>query len=498
MKILIVDDEKIICDGLRTLVERLEISEITGIRTSYRAEHALQIAAETHLDILVTDIRMPNKSGLELIAQVRVLQPAIRPIVVTGHDDFELVREALRLEAVDYLLKPATKAELRGAILRAISDIREARATQRENDDERLRYFDSVVDAAWPWFVEGTQLTRKTIHYLETTLRARVGREHLSVMIFEDELGEHRLQATQSLSVAAPEEADPPLWRLRESDRMAVAVVGLNRPRDFEPFATGVVGAVKRVPTLFLSCAGPRRGLQALPGLYHDAELARAGKLARSGRVQRAPHPSVATFYDSRLESRAAEIAAWLIDEEGAPEAATRDQLVLDLVRAAHTPHKLVALWNEIESKLRRSVGMRRLHLPPVSDFFRPEDAVAALRQAVRPEVQQTNEEHAVVRRAKEFVDQHYHEQHTMQDVADRLGVSYAYFSTLFKQQTGETYSHYLTQIRMEHARRLLEEVRIPVSGVAAQVGYLYPKHFARAFRRYWGVSPRDYVKGKR
>ena len=121
------------------------------------------------------------------------------------------------------------------------------------------------------------------------------------------------------------------------------------------------------------------------------------------------------------------------------------------------------------------------------------------IRDAVRPpRADYSDEEHTVVRQAKAFVEHHYHEQHTMQDVAARMGVSYAYFSTLFKQHTGETYSHHLTRIRMEHARHLLEEVRVPVAEVAARVGYLYPKHFTRAFKKYWGVSPRGYVAGER
>ncbi|MFW6313258.1 MAG: helix-turn-helix transcriptional regulator, partial [Spirochaetota bacterium] len=100
------------------------------------------------------------------------------------------------------------------------------------------------------------------------------------------------------------------------------------------------------------------------------------------------------------------------------------------------------------------------------------------------------------VGQAKAFVAEHYHEQHTMQDVADRMGMSYAYFSTLFKQQTGETYSGYLTRIRMEEAARLLD-AGLPVSKVAGRVGYLYPKHFTRAFKRFQGQTPQQYTAGQ-
>ncbi|MFW5684191.1 MAG: response regulator transcription factor [Spirochaetota bacterium] len=495
MNLLIVDDEKIICEGLRTLVERLELPDLTSIRTSYRADDALQIAAEFQPDVLITDIRMPGKSGLELIAEMRTIQPHVRPIVVTGHDDFELVREALRLETIDYLLKPATRDGGRRAIERAFAEVRLEGASRDREADERIRYFDSVMDAAWPWFAEGTSLTDQTVSYLETTLRDRIGLDQFVVMTFEHELGDHEFHARSILERIATEGAAR-LWRLRDqpADAAAIAVLATGGAEAAREIMTRIEEATLATSGLHCSLAGPRRSLRALPGLRRDSELARVGKLSDGARVYHAPEAPAPATYDGWLESHALKVVVWLM-EDRQDDAEPSEELA----RAASSPLRLVALWHELERALRTSTGRQDLTLPTVTRFYRVEDAINALREAVRPSrTEYSDEEHAVVRQARNFVGEHFHEQHTMQDVAARLGVSYAYFSTLFKQHTGETYSHYLTRVRMEQARRLLEEVRIPVAEVATRVGYLYPKHFTRAFKKYWGVSPRAYVAGER
>ena len=113
------------------------------------------------------------------------MRPDLRAIVVTGHDDFELVREALRLEAIDYLLKPATRDELRASLLRAIREIDEIRETSAALDEHRWSYFHSLIDATWPWFAEGVDITPAAVRRLDEGLRERIGFEAAMLVAFE-------------------------------------------------------------------------------------------------------------------------------------------------------------------------------------------------------------------------------------------------------------------------------------------------------------------------
>lgn len=498
MTLLIVDDEKTICDGLRALVERLALPQIDRIRTAYRSDDAIQIAQEESAQILITDIRMPGRTGLELLVELRRRLPGIRGIIVTGHDDFEFVRQALRLETVDYLLKPATRDELKNAIERAIREIENDAASQVLQIDTRMRYFDSLVDVSWPWLAEGAHLTAETIHYLEQTLQNRIGLEVFELFAFEHET-DHPLDIARLMLEGATSEAENVLWRLRDESSAIVAIVASPTLATAKAVAERVSSRVPDHDGLHLSFSGTRKGLGSLPSLYAVLTVARASKIADESYVHRVDENAAPQSYESWVQTEALRMVVSVVEDDPADESDRTQATVASLSTAASIPVRLLALWDELERNARLVTGRASLRFPAITGFFTARAAVVAAHRTVRESITpETDSSHVAIRQARRFVEHHFHEQHTMQDVADRLGMSYAYFSTLFKTHTGETYSHYLTRTRMERARGLMDEVRLPVADVASQVGYQYPKHFTRAFKRYWGVTPQHYMSGER
>ncbi len=499
MTLLIVDDEKTICDGLRALVERLALPQIDRIRTAYRSDDAIQIAQEEHPQILITDIRMPGRNGLELLAEVRRRVPGIRGIIVTGHDDFEFVRQALRLETIDYLLKPATRDELKNAIERAIGEIESDSVNEVSQFDEQVHYFDSLVDVSWPWFAEGAHLTAETIHYLEQTLHDRIGFEILQLFAFEHETDHPRDSARLVMDGVATEEPGKLLWRLRDESSAVVAIVASPTSAAAKTVAALATAGVSKHAHLHLSLSGIHKGLGSLPNLYAELTLARALKIADEGSVHAVAGNAAPQSYESWVQAEALTMVVSVVEDEPSNLSERTRAAIASLRAAAAVPVRLLALWEELERNARLVTGRASLRFPPIAGFFTARAALEAAHRTVRESLTpEPDSSHVAIRQAKRFVEQHFHEQHTMQDVADRLGMSYSYFSTLFKNHTGETYSHYLTRTRMERARSLMDEVRLPVTDVASQVGYRYPKHFTRAFKKYWGVTPQHYMSGER
>lgn len=120
-KLLIVDDEELICNGIKSMIERLNLSSISQVRISFDAQNALSCLSEFRPNIIVTDIRMPGLSGVQLIEEILRFDPSIKCIVISGYGRFQYAKESFKLGAVDYLLKPASIHELRSAILKTIS-----------------------------------------------------------------------------------------------------------------------------------------------------------------------------------------------------------------------------------------------------------------------------------------------------------------------------------------------------------------------------------------
>ena len=122
-KVLVVDDQKIIREGLIKILNRntCGIEEIFEADCGQAAED-IALALKPH--IIVTDIKMPDFSGLELIKKLKPRLKGTKFVVLSGYDDFQFAREAIRLEVVDYLLKPVNRSDVEELIGKIIGSLR--------------------------------------------------------------------------------------------------------------------------------------------------------------------------------------------------------------------------------------------------------------------------------------------------------------------------------------------------------------------------------------
>lgn len=121
--ILIVDDEDMIKRSLRKIIE----TDFTGLNIAGEAvngSEALQLTEKIRPDLIITDIKMPIMDGLELVEKVKAAYSRIEIILVTGYDDFAYARKALQYGAIDYLLKPIKRTEVRKALGNALHKIK--------------------------------------------------------------------------------------------------------------------------------------------------------------------------------------------------------------------------------------------------------------------------------------------------------------------------------------------------------------------------------------
>jgi two-component system, response regulator YesN len=99
--------------------------------------------------------------------------------------------------------------------------------------------------------------------------------------------------------------------------------------------------------------------------------------------------------------------------------------------------------------------------------------------------------------KAKEYIDEHFAEAITLEEAAEHVGLSPYYFSKLFKDRFGITFIDYITEIRMKRAKELMENPDVSIKEVCYTVGYKDPNYFSRVFKKYTGLTPSEYRKGK-
>lgn len=124
-------------------------------------------------------------------------------------------------------------------------------------------------------------------------------------------------------------------------------------------------------------------------------------------------------------------------------------------------------------------------------------DRLGAMEKLVDPKLLEVGRDEArygtSIKDAIDFIYGHLHEAITMKQVAEQLHLNASYFSVLFKEQTGVTFSDYLTRIRLQKAKELLVATRLPVWEIAEKVGYQTVKYFIKVFKESEGTSPRQY-----
>ena len=104
----------------------------------------------------------------------------------------------------------------------------------------------------------------------------------------------------------------------------------------------------------------------------------------------------------------------------------------------------------------------------------------------------------SIVARAKEYIKNHYNKDISLDDVSREVNISPYYFSKLFKDETGENFIEYVTSIRMERAKELLENSGMSMKEICVEIGYADANYFSRTFKKNVGVTPTEYKEGKR
>lgn len=118
-KVLLVDDEYMVTEGLKRLIP-FDKWDMEVVATASHADEALEYVQENPVDVIISDVNMPDKTGLDMIREMKEILPDAAYILLSGYQEFDYVKRAMNLSVVDYLVKPVDKVEL-GNLLEKIA-----------------------------------------------------------------------------------------------------------------------------------------------------------------------------------------------------------------------------------------------------------------------------------------------------------------------------------------------------------------------------------------
>lgn len=505
IRILLVEDEPLFRKGLAKMIAGSGMGW-TVCGEAENGQEAERMIVELLPDLVLTDIRMPLMDGLELLQRTKASYPAIEFIVITGYQDFQYAQTALRSGALDLLVKPCSKQDIHDALGKANALLATSQLKRRKEASEHQLLLENTLRALFLRFP-----TRKeTVAELERVLADR----KLVLFHIGDFLPPHKKY----------EKRDVPLLQfavlniigellethglsgmqlLIESGRFALFL-----PQDAAEAAYCAAVRETVLGLLGLTVAAHQAGaapeLAKLADAY-EAAMARAESKEQPNKaadtadypINRAKQQLIAAQTLSFILAGQTEALQHYLDQQmkeirGMPEGAWRIEALSLSFALQDTARK--QLEQEYDP-LALSERIGKLH-----DCRSGDEAYAWMQAETERFLRalagwQHKYSANAVTRAIRYMEEHYAEPLSLQQVASRIHLNATYFSHLFKKETGRSFVTYLVDLRMEKAKKLLSNTDLNVTEVAGMIGYDLPNYFAKLFKQSTGLSPKEYRK---
>jgi len=519
-KVMIIDDDVPVVEYLRKLVpwDALGLSVCAEAHSAAEAFERFESASP---DILVTDIGLPDGNGIELARRFRDARPSLRVVFLTCHEDFQYVKEALRIDADDYIVKDELNPDAFAETLRKAA----ARLALEQEQLERIAYKSDLErnrDVLLQQFFAELTGTAHSSGLLEHGKRLGIEwtEQCFAVALFHLDAGDlaeaydrHRIELIRyaafniaselaaDLRVTAFPFAEQRLWLIACEATAEGAKAALHR---FAPEYQEKLSEFLKVSSFYVvaSESSDVSGLGALihrtkdlMGIhYYAADSGNGGFAGQSllgaaaGGVRRgdvealtakwieallAGDRSLAHIYVSNMEKA--------LREEGGEAAKTKERVMRCLQEAC------VRLGQPMPSGIQDDID-RTVRLEEAFRIVRWY-ADRLIRAHISPRESQANPDLQAI---NAFIYENIFRNVTSIDIARHLHLNPSYFSRYFKKLTGTNFTDHVHLIKMEEAKRLL------ASGETAEhtayvLGYSDRAYFSKVFKKYTGLSPSEY-----
>lgn len=545
IRILIVDDEPYIVEGMVGLLEEAELPE-TEIRGAISSGEALEWMARTKVDIVLSDIHMPGMNGLEL--QKRILQqwPRCKVVFLTGHNEFEYAKEALRYGASDYILKTDGDEAILDTIRRTMDQVKEqsVRESFLESAQAQMRsalpllqkeYIQELLRSpATSRTVLADQLTRLQIPLsADAEVLAVQGRilnwpeqmnssdRTLMTYAIRNIANEYWEPGAELISLGIEQERMVWLLQIKPS---ATGDNGDNEAawRRLQSFAFGNLESIQatcrellRLSVSFVMGA-KETAWEKLPeqmealnltfrrsfGMGDDLLLRESAEPEQNMQILKG-----LSVRDSSLKSAA--LAALLEGGKQQLFERTLHEYMLDpaLVNGPETGRiaayyqLVVILMSDLSSGnlfqiVNERMELSRLYKYDAHDTWEDRlDYLTKLADAIfehhRTRLQRHNDE--LIAKLKDYIDSHISDDLSLTRLGEVASFNASYLSRIFKQYSGMNLTEYIMQVRMNEATRLLRESNMQVQEITKAIGLESAAYFIRMFKRATHMTPQQY-----
>lgn len=539
IKVFLVEDEMVIRRGIKNSIDWEKEGYIFCGEAS-DGELAYPMIIKEKPDILITDIRMPFMDGLELCKLVKKELPNIKILILSGYDEFDYAKEAIRLGVTEYLLKPISS----GKLLEALNGVSESIRREKEDKDLVRKYMEEMRENTehekqkfFEQMIAGNLSMAdalETGEKYEMNLSARM----YNLLLFRFTLGKENRKSRELLGEAeyAIEKLTERLEYVFEFQRgvegWAFLLMADNEEQMSErvkELSKDLEEIMKNYSTIayFGGIGQPVARLRELEESFREAERALAARFTMELN-------QIISVEDIRMAQNVDTLDDIEITSFGEIEK-TRTMLEKFLNNGAEDEiDEFVDVYiNELSEENLKSVLMRQYIIMDayivMMSFCEKFEGIEGEMQAQSEELKnsmktiQTLEEiknyirmllkkiigvrdtisgrrySDIIEIAKDQIRKTYmSDEISLNTIAAEVGMSPSYFSSIFSKEMGKTFVEYLTEIRMDRAKELLMCSSMKTSEIGYEVGYKDPHYFSYIFKKTQNCTPKEFrARGK-
>lgn len=487
--VLIVDDEFYICEGIKTKLEHLNFPEIKDIRVCYSGEEALELCETFRPSIVITDIKMDGINGIRLIHELKKKLHPVRFLVLSGYDNYEYVRSSFQEGAADYLLKPILSDQLKDIILKQLDYLKNTAVTDTDSRASAVhlaeQLFESLHNPLSSHKLE--ELTKNLpFRFCQVITISWLTSISSNPKELLDDIYNHYLK-NDNIYVLACITAAGKIFVVLNADSADSFPVSFWK--DF------ILSSSQKICLELAAGISNVKPVSNLPALYYESENQLARRLTDGYRkIYHGTTLAPPKEFPSKLRQLTQRIL-------------TKPELLTDNTT-----------WNKMTSQL------EQLSLPELKRFYNyfsgtcfsffsayDSNEIAIRFKSFYDFAAYTELEQYIyskfyecltyslqnpkdsIELVKNYLDEHFTESLTMNDLAEKFFISYSHLSRQFHDKIGMSFQEYLISKRMTYASELLRSPELTIQEVASMSGYDNVFNFSRSFKKFFGVAPNHY-----
>lgn len=466
--VLVVEDEKMIRRGICSMIQRCGVPVETVLECG-NGVMALDILREQKVDVMFTDIRMPKMDGIELVERMQEFPERPLTVVISGYDDFSYAIQMMRKGVREYMLKPVEREQLTKIMEKMEKELEEQRCIRERLEKMELRQICYKMLSESSQGDYGVQLEILPETYVVGCLeKTNMEIEREGVIVPGRVGGFH-------VVIAEPEQME---YIIRdEFEKKYLGISACHSGTEELCMAYQEACAARR--EAFGSCSHVVR-FEDIITWEHREETDREG-MEQIAQMLGTDKLGDAVF---RLERKVSDVRNKKTDIT----AFGKDmRMLMDMIQN---------LYQSVLKENEEFAGLQNIYDYPCITSFAEEllDWCRKFNEKVNREFENYGEKQKIGQ-ALEYIRENFAGDLNMATVSNYVSMNYSMFSNAFKQYTGTNFVNYLKNLRINEAKKLLEETNLRIIDISQKVGYENEKHFMKTFKSLCGVSPTEFRK---